>query len=70
MKIVRKIEQDLYQTALDSSQKNKYTTCVIFDDDESENNAQRKSENNKRSDYPSGKSSLFIPFMPKLLFNA
>ena len=42
---------------------------VRFDGNESDDNAQRKSEKDKISDSPGSKSSPFIPFMPKLLFN-
>ena len=49
IKIVREIEQDLDQTVMDSSWKNKRTRCVTFNGDESNGDTQRKSEKNKRS---------------------
>ena len=54
---------------MDSSRENKRTRLVKFDGDDSDDDAQHKSENNKISDSPGGKSSPFIPFMPNFLFN-
>ena len=67
--IVRNREQDIDWTALDGSQKNKCIRRVILNGDESDDDAQRKSENNKRIDSTSGKSHPFIPFIPNFLFN-
>ena len=72
VEIVRKREQDLGRSALETSCNNKRTWRVKFGDDEKvsddkEEPRQSKKKKKKNGETPKGKYA-YIPFMPKFVF--
>ena len=67
VEIVRKREQDLGRSALESSRKNKRTRRVKFGEEDSEQEEEpRQFRKKKNKDTPKGKE--YVPFMPKFVF--
>ena len=66
---VRKREQDLGRSALESSRKNKRTRCVKFGDDDGSNYKEpSKPRKKKNKETPKGDKSSYVPFIPKFVF--